>query len=287
MVFELKSKNKKFLLAVVGLILLGGILYLLKPVFLKSLKPEQVACTMEAKICPDGSAVGRTGPNCEFALCPKVEEATTTAKINQTIFSQGLSLTPIQVVADSRCPEDVQCIWAGTVTVKVRISDEIETVEKVLTLGKVEFFGDTEIILVSVLPVAHSKQTISADQYSFDFLITQSSSVATNQGGVLAGHVNIGPICPVERMPPDPACKPTPEMFQTRKIFVYKSDKQTIISTISLDDNGNFSENLPVGSYYINMLGQAVGGISGVPTIVKIEDGKTVILNIDIDTGIR
>ena len=28
------------------------------------------ACTMEAKLCPDGSAVGRSGPNCEFALCP-------------------------------------------------------------------------------------------------------------------------------------------------------------------------------------------------------------------------
>lgn len=31
---------------------------------------EPVACTMEAKMCPDGSAVGRTGPNCEFAPCP-------------------------------------------------------------------------------------------------------------------------------------------------------------------------------------------------------------------------
>lgn len=31
---------------------------------------EPVACTMEAKICPDGSAVGRTGPNCAFAPCP-------------------------------------------------------------------------------------------------------------------------------------------------------------------------------------------------------------------------
>jgi putative hemolysin len=28
------------------------------------------ACTEEAKICPDGSAVGRVGPNCEFAPCP-------------------------------------------------------------------------------------------------------------------------------------------------------------------------------------------------------------------------
>ncbi len=31
------------------------------------------ACTMEAKICPDGSAVGRTGPNCEFAPCPAIK----------------------------------------------------------------------------------------------------------------------------------------------------------------------------------------------------------------------
>ncbi len=30
----------------------------------------KVACTMEAKMCPDGSAVGRTEPNCEFAPCP-------------------------------------------------------------------------------------------------------------------------------------------------------------------------------------------------------------------------
>ncbi|MFN7990754.1 MAG: hypothetical protein U0R44_01210 [Candidatus Micrarchaeia archaeon] len=31
------------------------------------------ACTQEAKICPDGSAVGRTGPNCEFAPCPEAK----------------------------------------------------------------------------------------------------------------------------------------------------------------------------------------------------------------------
>lgn len=29
-----------------------------------------VACTQEARQCPDGSFVGRTGPRCEFAKCP-------------------------------------------------------------------------------------------------------------------------------------------------------------------------------------------------------------------------
>lgn len=34
----------------------------------------QRMCTMEAKICPDGTGVGRTGPNCEFAPCPGEEK---------------------------------------------------------------------------------------------------------------------------------------------------------------------------------------------------------------------
>lgn len=31
---------------------------------------KNVACTMDAKVCPDGSSVGRVGPKCEFAKCP-------------------------------------------------------------------------------------------------------------------------------------------------------------------------------------------------------------------------
>jgi hypothetical protein len=36
-----------------------------------SQQPQGKMCTLEAKLCPDGSSVGRTGPNCEFAACPK------------------------------------------------------------------------------------------------------------------------------------------------------------------------------------------------------------------------
>ena len=41
-----------------------------KPMEKTVTSPDIRACTEEAKICPDGSAVGRTAPNCEFALCP-------------------------------------------------------------------------------------------------------------------------------------------------------------------------------------------------------------------------
>lgn len=31
---------------------------------------EAVFCTQDAKLCPDGSYVGRIAPDCEFAACP-------------------------------------------------------------------------------------------------------------------------------------------------------------------------------------------------------------------------
>ena len=41
---------------------------------------EPVACTQEAKVCPDGSSVGRVGPDCEFAACPELEKHYCTAE---------------------------------------------------------------------------------------------------------------------------------------------------------------------------------------------------------------
>jgi len=56
------------LTAVVAIVLLAISGYFL----LASKTQAPIACTMEAKICPDGSVVGRTGPKCEFASCPNI-----------------------------------------------------------------------------------------------------------------------------------------------------------------------------------------------------------------------
>src|SRR3989344_2726240 len=40
-----------------------------------------VVCTMDVKLCSDGSSVGRVGPNCEFAKCPKLS-AEVRARVN-------------------------------------------------------------------------------------------------------------------------------------------------------------------------------------------------------------
>jgi plastocyanin len=51
--------------------------------------PTQVACTLEAKLCPDGSYVGRTGPNCEFAACPTPVREPVTHNVSIQSFSFG------------------------------------------------------------------------------------------------------------------------------------------------------------------------------------------------------
>ena len=47
----------------------------------KECGPPAGGCTEEAKVCPDGATVGRTGPNCEFAPCPTGQACTQEAKL--------------------------------------------------------------------------------------------------------------------------------------------------------------------------------------------------------------
>ncbi|MBM3282832.1 hypothetical protein FJY90_01135 [Candidatus Gottesmanbacteria bacterium] len=60
---------KIVLFTVLGLVLVGGLVFAVFRIGSQT-SPKERACSTEAKICPDGSAVGRTGPNCEFASCP-------------------------------------------------------------------------------------------------------------------------------------------------------------------------------------------------------------------------
>jgi len=139
---------------------------------------EQIACTMEAKLCPDGSAVGRTGPNCEFAPCP----------------------------------------------------------------------GESDV-------------------------------------GQLEGKISIGPLCPVERVPPDPNCQPKQETFDAWPIGVYSGD--TKVSNIKPNLDGTYSIDLKPGEYTVKLEKPSRIGGSNLPVDISIKSGENLVLDVDIDTGIR
>lgn len=238
-----------------------------------------IACTEEAKICPDGSAVGRTGPNCEFAECPAMPQEKTVAFLNERIFNGGIFITPLEVVSDSRCPIDVNCVWAGEIIVKVKLEKGIINREEVdLKEGGSAMFEGSNISLVSVFPAKNSKVETPIKNYQFTFKVISE----VNQGTV-SGTVTLSPTCPVERIPPDPNCAPKP---YSTPIDIMKSGSTVILKTIHSDEKGMFGVELNSGSYVLQARGGNVlprcGEIS-----VEVKSGQNINTEISCDTGIR
>jgi hypothetical protein len=142
------------------------------------------ACPADAKLCPDGSAVGRTGPNCEFSECPvaqvPLQNASTTAqsflvtaRIGERVEGLDVALTPLSVASDSRCPADpkVQCVWAGTVQVQIRIESGLGTSTMTLELGKSITTEAEEIALTEVTPTKLPEKEMLPGEYRFTFEI--------------------------------------------------------------------------------------------------------------------
>lgn len=131
------------------------------------------ACTADAKLCPDGSAVGRQGPNCEFTACPSADATSTILTTYLDGSPTGLNVTvqPKEIISDSRCPQDVQCIWAGTVEVRTVLSTQVSHGEHILTLGKPQVFGDYTVTLINVTPAPKAGEEIPESSYRFTFEI--------------------------------------------------------------------------------------------------------------------
>ena len=136
---------------------------------------------------------------------------------------------------------------------------------------------------------------IFASKYLFlPFLLILVFSSCTKQSvvsgsGVLKGKISIGPICPVETIPPQPQCLPTRETFNTYATAVWSTDEKTKLQTIVPNLDGTYQINLPSGNYVIDydvIRTIKIGG-SNLPSPIAISDKNTTKLDITIDTGIR
>jgi hypothetical protein len=67
---------------------------------------EGVACQEDGKLCPDGSVVGREGPDCEFAACPVAIACTQEAKLCPDGSVVGRELPNCQFAP---CPTEIAC----------------------------------------------------------------------------------------------------------------------------------------------------------------------------------
>jgi hypothetical protein len=93
-----------------------------------------------------------------------------------------------------------------------------------------------------------------------------------------------GPTCPVETIPPDPACAPRPVAGAT---ILIKAGEGTIVATLVTDANGAASVDLFPGTYAVEP--QPAAGLMGTAAAqeVTVVDGALTPVLLAYDTGIR
>jgi len=126
------------------------------------------------------------------------------------------------------------------------------------------------------------------DRYNIQ-LVRQNSDLNTTNQGTLKGKISIGPLCPVETVPPRPECQPTAETYKAWQIAVWNQAKTQVIVDITPSLDGNYSIQLPVGKYIIDFKTPKTYTIGGnnLPKQITISRGFTTQLDVTIDTGIR
>ncbi len=89
-----------------------------------------------------------------------------TAPLNEVANLDGLTVRPIAVIEDSRCPASVQCVWAGRVRISAEVGGEGT---RELTLGESLTLSGGTLTLVDVRPSKRTPEAIAPRDYQFTF----------------------------------------------------------------------------------------------------------------------
>jgi hypothetical protein len=110
---------------------------------------------------------------------------------------------------------------------------------------------------------------------------TPTSTLPYDSG--IRGTVTLSPVCPVERIPPNPNCAPKP--YQTLVAVFRAGDAVHAIAFGRSDASGIFSFSLPPGDYVLG------AGESNLPRCdhpsVTVLPGVYASVSVSCDTGIR
>ena len=85
----------------------------------------------------------------------------------------SLTLTPEEVIEDSRCPMDAMCIQQGTARVRVLIASGMGTSTMTLTLDEPATTEAETILLTAVEPYPMASDPTEDEQYRFTFRVEQ------------------------------------------------------------------------------------------------------------------
>lgn len=189
---------------------------------------------------------------------------------DKVIFPDGLSLG-LKEVNDSRCKPGVQCIWQGEISFLFSVS--LGGFSEELRLGTV---NNKNATLKGYVFTLQSGTAESA---------TMVVAAAPAASGV-SGIIHIGPTCPVERIPPDPACADRP--YANAKVTVRSKASGSVAAQSVSDEKGNFRVALAPGMYTIDVSSPTNSLLPRCETReITVKASGFVSADVSCDSGIR
>lgn len=94
-----------------------------------------------------------------------------TAGLGQIAVVNGLRIRPIELIEDSRCPAQVQCVWQGRLIVRARMSGEGWTQIRDFELGVFQAVNYKRVTLVAAEPQKAAPGAIEPRAYRFTFAV--------------------------------------------------------------------------------------------------------------------
>lgn len=93
----------------------------------------------------------------------------TAVPLGKAVMVGPLTVEPLKVIEDLRCPADATCVWAGRLVIEVNIAAERQAEIGQLTLGESHTAFGARVSLVAAVPARVSDDALTSQDYRFTF----------------------------------------------------------------------------------------------------------------------
>ena len=188
------------------------------------------------------------------------------------VYDDGLAVT-LERIDDSRCKDGVQCIWEGELAPLLTLRGGGVAGTRTVSLGT----SRTPRAQVDAYALLLDSATLTTATIT----ITRGGGAVTTGTGV-RGTATIGPTCPVETSPPDPACADR----AYAGAFVIETVGGNRVAEFTTGTDGRYSVALSPGSYQVR-LRSANTLPSMAPQAFTVRSDGWSLLDLSLDSGIR
>jgi len=91
------------------------------------------------------------------------------ARLGEATRAGPVTVRPLRVVEDSRCPMNARCIWAGRVVLAATVTENGRAQQRELILGEPALTVNGAVMLDSVEPPTRTDTPIRPGDYRFHF----------------------------------------------------------------------------------------------------------------------